>query len=143
MIEWIIDFCLISGALFTLLASIGLIRLPDLPTRMHASTKSGVLGTSLIMVSVMLSFMDTVVTFRAFAIIAFLFITTPVAAHVIGRAGYFVGVKMWDGTVKDMLKESYDPISHQLRSGFEEEDQATPETQQDQNSSKNPPDKKT
>lgn len=121
MIEWVVSAFMLIGAVFMLLAAIGLIRLPDLPTRMHASTKSGVLGSSLIMIGVMLSFLDTVVTFRALAIIVFLMITTPVAAHVIGRAGYFVGVNLWEGTVKDMLKESYDPVSHQLRSGFEAE----------------------
>ncbi len=133
MIEWAVSAFLLAGAVFMLLAAIGLIRLPDLPTRMHASTKSGVLGSSLIMIGVMLSFLDTVVTFRALAIIIFLMITTPVAAHVIGRAGYFVGVNLWEGTVKDMLKESYDPVSHQLRSGFEadskDQDDDTDDTQ--------------
>lgn len=135
MIEWAVSAFLLAGAIFMVLAAIGLIRLPDLPTRMHASTKSGVLGSSLIMVGVMLSFHDTVVTSRALAIIIFLMITTPVAAHVIGRAGYFVGVNLWEGTVKDMLKESYDPVSHQLRSGFESDskdgDNNTEETQDD------------
>lgn len=127
MIEILVSACLILGAALMLLASIGIIRLPDLPTRMHASTKSGALGTSLIMVGVALAFMEPVVTFRAFAIILFILITSPVAAHVIGRAGYFVGVSLWDGTVKDMLKESYDPDTHYLRSGFEDLDSATEE----------------
>ncbi len=119
MIEILVSITLVFGASLMLLASIGIIRLPDLPTRMHASTKSGALGTSMIMVGVALAFVDPVVTFRAFAIILFILITSPVAAHVIGRAGYFVGVTLWDGTVKDMLKESYDPDTHYLRSGFE------------------------
>ncbi len=127
MIEILVSACLILGASLMLLASIGIIRLPDLPTRMHASTKSGALGTSLIMVGVALAFMEPVVTFRAFAIILFILITSPVAAHVIGRAGYFVGVSLWDGTVKDMLKESYDPDTHYLRSGFEDLDAETEE----------------
>lgn len=127
MIEILVSAGLILGAALMLLASIGIIRLPDLPTRMHASTKSGALGTSLIMVSVALAFMDPEVTFRAFAIILFILITSPVAAHVIGRAGYFVGVSLWDGTVKDMLKESYDPETHYLRSGFEDLDAETEE----------------
>ncbi|MCH8551803.1 MAG: monovalent cation/H(+) antiporter subunit G [Natronospirillum sp.] len=119
MIEILVSIFLLSGASLGLLAAIGIIRLPDLLTRMHASTKSGALGTAMIMVGVMLAFMEPVVTFRAFAIIMFIMITSPVAAHVIARAGYFVGVSLWDGTVKDMLKESYDPESHYLRSGFE------------------------
>lgn len=123
MIEIIVSFALISGAALMLLASIGIIRLPDLPTRMHATTKSGALGTSLIMIAVAFHFAEAPVVARAIAIIAFIMLTSPVAAHVIGRAGYFVGVPLWDGTVKDMLKESYDPETHYLRSGFEDIDQ--------------------
>lgn len=119
LLEVLVSIFMLSGAALGLLAAIGIIRLPDLPTRMHASTKSGALGTSLIMVGVMLAFMEPVVTFRSFAIILFIMITSPIAAHVIARAGYFVGVSLWDGTVKDMLRESYDPETHRLRSGFE------------------------
>lgn len=122
MIELILSVCMIVGASLMLLASIGIIRLPDLPTRMHASTKSGALGTSLIMVAVALAFSDMAVSARAFAIISFIILTAPVAAHVIGRAGYFVGVPLWEGTVKDALKENYDPETHYLSSGFEDED---------------------
>ncbi len=125
LLEVLVSAFLLMGAALGLLAAIGIIRLPDLPTRMHASTKSGALGTALIMVGVMLAFLEPVVTFRAFAIILFIMITSPVAAHVIARAGYFVGVSLWDGTVKDMLRESYDPESHYLRSGFEGMDNET------------------
>lgn len=118
-LQGLVAFFMISGSGLGLLAAIGIIRLPDLPTRMHASTKSGALGTALIMFAVIFAFTEGSVVFRAFAIILFIVITAPVAAHVIARAGYFVGVKLWDGTVKDMLKESYDPTTHYLRSGFE------------------------
>lgn len=120
MIEVAISVLLLCGAALMLLAAIGIIRLPDLPTRMHASTKSGALGTSLIMIAVALSFVDTAVTARVLAIIAFIILTAPVAAHVIGRAGYFVGVPLWEGTIKDDLKKNYDPQTHHLSSGLEE-----------------------
>lgn len=117
MIEILISLFLFTGAALMLLAAIGIIRLPDLPTRMHASTKSGALGTSLIMIGVALAFLSTEVTARAMAIIGFIMLTGPVAAHVIGRAGYFVGVPLWERTVKDDLKAHYDPNTHQLSSG--------------------------
>lgn len=121
MTEILVSAFMLFGAALMLLAAIGIMRLPDLPTRMHASTKSGALGTSLIMVAVALAFQENAVTARALAIISFLILTAPVAAHVIGRAGYFVGVPLWDGTVKDVLKESYDAETHYLRSGYEDE----------------------
>lgn len=119
MINAVIYLLLLTGAIFMLLAAIGLIRFPDLPTRMHATTKAGALGTSLIMVALAVYFSELAVTARVIAIIGFIMLTSPVAGHVIGRAGYFVGVPLWEGTVKDMLKENYDPETHYLRSGFE------------------------
>lgn len=119
MTELLVGFFLIFGAALMLLAAIGIIRLPDLPTRMHATTKSGALGTSLIMIGVAIYFADVTVVTRVIAIIAFIILTAPVAAHVIGRAGYFVGVPLWEGTVKDDLRKNYDPETHSLSSGLD------------------------
>lgn len=119
MTDLFVGFFLIFGATLMLLAAIGIIRLPDLPTRMHATTKSGALGTSLIMIGVAVYFADVTVVTRVIAIIAFIILTAPVAAHVIGRAGYFVGVPLWEGTVKDDLKKNYNPDTHSLSSGLE------------------------
>ncbi|WLD57365.1 monovalent cation/H(+) antiporter subunit G [Salinispirillum sp. LH 10-3-1] len=129
MIEWLISGLVLLGSALMLLAAIGALRLPDLPTRMHATTKSGALGTSVVMIGVAFYFADAPITFRAMAIIGFIMLTAPVAAHVIGRAAYFVGVPLWDRTVKDILKESYDPKTHYLRSGFEDIDKQQEERQ--------------
>ena len=47
-------------------------------------------------------------------LILFILLTAPVAAHAIGRAGYFVGVPLWDKMLKDDLKDRYDPDTHIL-----------------------------
>lgn len=107
MIEWIMVFLLLVAATFMLLASIGLLRLPDLPTRMHATTKSGVLSIILIMMAVGFYFAETAITARVMAIMVFTLLTAPVAAHAIGRAGYFSGVPLWKDTVKDELNDYY------------------------------------
>ena len=112
-----VGLLLIIGSLLMLLAAVGLVRLPDLPTRMHASTKAGTLGAALIMLAVAVAIPDASVLARSIAVIAFLLLTAPVAAHVIGRAGYFVGVPLWEGTVKDDLAEQYDYERHTLDSG--------------------------
>lgn len=121
MIEILVSVLLLLGAALMLLAAIGVFRLPDLPTRMHATTKSGALGTSVIMIAVAIAFTDTAVSARALAIIAFTFLTAPVAAHVIGRAGYFIGVPLWSGTIKDAIKDNYDPKTNILHSGLPDE----------------------
>jgi len=107
MIEIIISFLLLLSATVILLAAIGLLRLPDLPTRMHATTKSSVLAVILIMFAVALFFGRVDVTARVLAVIIFTLTTAPIAAHAIGRAGYLSGLKLWSGTVRDDLKDYY------------------------------------
>lgn len=119
MIEFLKGAFILSGALLMLLASLGILRLPDLLTRMHATTKAAALGVILIMLAVGMHFAEVGVAARAFAIVVFILMTAPVAAHVIGRAGYFVGSKLWSGTVKDELRPNYDPLTHELKSGME------------------------
>jgi multicomponent Na+:H+ antiporter subunit G len=108
---------LVMGALFTLVAAIGVFRLPDLLMKMHASTKAGTLGAGLILVAVMITFDDIGVTSRAFATIVFLILTAPVAAHLIGRAAYVTGVKLWKGTIIDEMKEHQIDQVHRSRPG--------------------------
>ncbi|MCC5856073.1 MAG: monovalent cation/H(+) antiporter subunit G [Idiomarina sp.] len=129
MIDWIIGFLMLSSAVFTLLAAIGILRLPDLLTRMHASTKAGALGIALMMLAAAIYFADLVVAAKALAVILFIFMTAPIAAHAIGRAGYFVGVPIWDKTVKDELAHRYDNDTHRLRSGLETEEELQSSTQ--------------
>lgn len=112
---------LLVGTVFMLVAALGVLRLPDLLTRLHATTKAATLGTSLIMLAVALHFGEGAVVARALGVVLFLMLTAPVAAHVIGRAGYFVGTRLWEGTVKDELRPHYDPLTHRLHSGLEDE----------------------
>lgn len=101
--EFIIALLLLSGAFFVLVASIGIIRFPDLMMRMHASTKAGTLGAGLILAATAVAFDDISVLTRALATIIFLLLTAPVAAHLIGRAAYYVGMDLWSGTITDEL----------------------------------------
>ncbi|MYL22454.1 monovalent cation/H(+) antiporter subunit G [Vreelandella massiliensis] len=124
MIDFIKGTLIILGALLILLAAVGLLRLPDLLTRMHATTKAAALGVTFMMLAVAMHFAEVAVAARALAIIIFIILTAPVAAHVIGRAGYFVGSKLWSGTVKDELRPNYDPLTHELKSGMETQENA-------------------
>lgn len=114
MAESISHVLLLLGAIFMLLASIGLVRMPDVLMRLHSSTKSATLGVGLIMLGVALVFNDFAIAVRAFAIVIFLFSTAPVAAHMIGRAAYLSGVPLWEGTLSDEMRGRYDPHTHTL-----------------------------
>lgn len=132
MIELLQGFLLLAGSLFMLIAALGIVRLPDLLTRMHASTKGASLGVMLLMAGVALHFLEEVVFARTIAITFFVLMTAPVAAHAIGRAGYFVGIELWKGTLKDELRPNYNPLSHRLHSGLKktakEAEMKTPDT---------------
>jgi len=92
---------LITGTAFALLASIAVVRLPDLYTRMHGATKSATLGVGCTIVAAALRFADLETTTVAVLVIGFMFLTAPVAAHMIGRAAHRQQVEKWTGTVVD------------------------------------------
>ncbi|MGB1585923.1 MAG: monovalent cation/H(+) antiporter subunit G [Thermoplasmatota archaeon] len=96
------------GALLMFLSSVGLIRMPDLYTRMSASSKAAGLGSSLVLAAVAFHFGTLAVTTRAVAAIVFIFLTVPVAAHMVARAGYMARVPIWDRTIQDDLAGRYD-----------------------------------
>jgi multicomponent Na+:H+ antiporter subunit G len=105
-----------------LLASLGLIRLPDLFTRMQAATKAGTLGVATMFVAVAMHFGQTGVTAACLLVVIFLCVTAPVAAHVIGRAAYYRGVPLWEGSVVDELAGRYDPKTRRLEGAPAEPD---------------------
>lgn len=120
MMDWIAGLLVVSGASFMLLAAVGVVRLPDVWMRMHASTKSATFGIGCMALGLTAWRLDDLsVVMRAVILIGFIFQTAPVAAHVIGRAAYLAGVKPWKGTLRDELKGRYDPDSHSLASGDE------------------------
>lgn len=116
MNELIASLLQLLGAGFMLIAALGLWRMPDLLTRMHATTKAGVLGAGLMLFGLLFLYPDLPVFVRVVAIVGFTMLTAPIAAHVIGRAGYFIGVPLWSGTLKDELKGKYDIDQHTLDS---------------------------
>jgi multicomponent Na+:H+ antiporter subunit G len=112
---------MLIGAILLLLAAVGVLRMPDLFTRMQPATKGTTLGIACTLLAVAVHFDDSSVTTRALAAIAFFFLTAPVTAHLIGRASYFVGVPLWDGTVIDELRGRYNPLTHDLAAAHSEQ----------------------
>ena len=114
MNELIGDGLMVIGAIFLLLAAVGVLRMPDVFTRLQPATKGTTMGIACTLLAVAVHFGDSSVTTRALATIAFFFLTAPVTAHLIGRASYFVGVPLWKGTVIDELRGRYNPLTHDL-----------------------------
>lgn len=105
MSEILCSALLVSGGLFMLLAGVGVARMPDMFMRMQAATKAATLGVGCMLLAVAIHFGELGVATRAILVTAFVFLTAPVAAHVIARAAYSVGVPLWQGTLCDELRE--------------------------------------
>ena len=110
MIEILTVTVMFIGAFFMLVASVGLIRLPDVYSRMHAATKATTLGLGGILLSTILSFQTLEVTTQALLAIFFLFITAPVAAHLISRSAYHRGPDLFDKTTLGEYKNYIEKI---------------------------------
>ena len=113
------------GALFVLLAGLGIVRMPDLYLRISVTTKAATLGIGLIMFAAGIYFNESSITTRVLAIIFFLFLTAPVGAHLIGRSSYFTGIQMWKKSKMDDLKGKYDAKTHILKSDVKEIEKPT------------------
>jgi multicomponent Na+:H+ antiporter subunit G len=103
MREAITAVLLVVGATFVLLAAVGVVRLPDVFTRMQAATKAASLGMICMLMGVAVFFGQLDVTVRAVLIVGFIFLTAPVSAHMVVRAAYASGVPLWEGTHLDEL----------------------------------------
>jgi multicomponent Na+:H+ antiporter subunit G len=101
MIDAVTSLLWMVGSLFALLAAAGVLRMPDVFTRMQASTKASTLGLGCLLAGAGLQFGDAASAIRLLSIGAFLLLTTPVSAHVIARASYRAGIQLWSGTVLD------------------------------------------
>ncbi|WP_224077551.1 monovalent cation/H(+) antiporter subunit G [Planococcus chinensis] len=94
------------GVIFSTVTALGLVRLPDVYTRTHAASKSSTLGVMCILGGTFIHFLFIEDHFNPQLVIAiaFLFITSPVAGHLIGRASYMSGIPLAEETVRDDMK---------------------------------------
>jgi multicomponent Na+:H+ antiporter subunit G len=99
--DWLSNALVIAGATLALLAGVGVLRMPDVFTRMQASTKASTLGLGCLLAGVALRHPEFSFVIRAISIAAFMLLTTAVAAHVIARAAARTGAPLWRGTLID------------------------------------------
>jgi len=95
---------ILIGSLFALTASIGLLRLPDLYTRMHAASKAGTLGSCAMLLALAVHSDDPAITLRALAGILFFLLTVPISSHLLAKAAHGAGYRLWEGSVRDDLQ---------------------------------------
>lgn len=98
---------ILAGAIMAVISAIGVIRLPDVYTRSHAGTKSATLAVLLTLTGTFFYFWltDQYISIRLILGIVFVFLTAPVAGHLISRAAYRSKVPLTETSVEDELKD--------------------------------------
>jgi multicomponent Na+:H+ antiporter subunit G len=113
----------IVGSLFGAIAAIGIVRMPDLYTRMQSATKAGSLGVACVVLAAAIHFRNAIASVESALVIAFLFGTAPVASILIGQAAHSIGLPLWSRTCRDDLRRDLDatpPASDQPASTRDE-----------------------
>ena len=115
---------LLLGAMLCFAASVGLVRFPDVLTRMHAATKPQTLGLLCVVVGVALSLQSLKALGMLVLVAVLQLITAPVAAHMVGRTAYRTGQVRSDLLTQDDLADDLAAAGFHLVAG--DEDEAAP-----------------
>lgn len=90
-LDWLSQLMMLAGGFFVFVGGVGVIRMPDLYTRMHASSPTDTLGSMLVLGGLMLQGGVSLVTLKLLAILVFLLLTNPVATYALGNAAWLSG----------------------------------------------------
>ncbi len=108
---------MLGGAFFTLVAAIGLVRLPDFFARGHAATKATTLGLALTLIGAALQMSNRSDAAKLILAAVAQFVTAPVASHLLGRTAHRKGIAMSENTVLDELSGALGGRADPLGSG--------------------------
>lgn len=107
MTETIVIILSSIGSLAILSAGIGVLRMPDFYLRLSVTVKAATMGVGIFLLCAALLSQDISVITKAIAVVFFIVLTAPIAAHMIAKAGYFTNTPLWEGTVTDDLRNDY------------------------------------
>jgi len=105
IIDFIAAGVLFVGLAFMFFGAVGIIRLPDCYSKMHASSKCTTLGLTGMLLAACLHMADTIVVSKAAVTIVFTFVAMPIGSHLLAKAAHHVGVPLWSRTIADELAE--------------------------------------
>ncbi len=94
---------MVAGAIFFIASAIGMLRLPDFYTRIHASGNSETMGCMLSFIGLIIYEGATLTSLKMAIIFIIVFLANPIGSHILSKAAYKSGHKMW--TLKDLRKE--------------------------------------
>jgi multicomponent Na+:H+ antiporter subunit G len=102
---------LLLGAFLSLAAGVGLVRFPDVPSRLHAATKPQILGLLFILAAIAIEAHSWSTLLAVAPVLVFQMLTAPISAHMVARAGYRTGNLRKDQLLTDDLEEAIDRVS--------------------------------
>lgn len=88
-LSWVL---VVAGGLFLVIGAVGVVRMPDMFTRMHAASVIDTLGTGLVVGGLMLQAGLSLVTLKLFFLLALIFFTGPVVSHALAQAALHAGL---------------------------------------------------
>jgi multicomponent Na+:H+ antiporter subunit G len=107
------------GLFFTLVSTVGVLRLPDIYARSHTASQADTLGAGFTLAGVALALGASATTIKAVLLLFFIFVTNPTAAHAVARAAHEQGIEPWttddDRTDRDLFAAASDqvgPVEH-------------------------------
>lgn len=109
LIAIVVSLLLVGGSVFCLLAALGVLRFPDLYTRMHAASKAGTIGSGLLLLAAGVHALDATVLIRALAGFGFFVLTAPISAHLLAKAAHQAGYRLTNLSVTDQLPRDRRP----------------------------------
>lgn len=120
LFDLLVALPLLTGTFFTLVTAVGLLRFPDVYCRMHAAGKAGTLGVCLIILAAVVYFApaEASVPVRGLLAIAFQFLTTPAATHLLARGVY---VAEYPKTRRTAIDELYPHLGMYVRERYGKE----------------------
>ena len=89
-------FLVLLGSLISLIAALGLLRLPDFLSRTHAASKAGTAGSGMLLAALLLQSDSPELWIKCLATLAFFVLTAPIAAHLLAKAGMKAGANAKD-----------------------------------------------
>jgi multicomponent Na+:H+ antiporter subunit G len=92
ILSWIF---LVAGSLFVIVGGLGMLRLPDFYTRVHAASVTDTVGSWLVLIGLMFQGGLSLVTAKLVLVLVFLVMTSPLASHALTKAAFFHGLEPW------------------------------------------------
>lgn len=122
IVEYAGVILILLGGIMAVISAYGILRLPDVYTRSHAATKSSTLAVLLSLSGTFIYFWasENFISVRLLLGITFVFLTAPVAGHLITRAAYRSRVKLADSSTEDALEEVLRKAEEKIEDAVEE-----------------------